>query len=55
MTSRWVKRYMTEAGFVASCRCGWSTTRQTRTLRDNDADAHETSHVWTDPIERTTP
>jgi hypothetical protein len=52
-TTRWVRRWADERGFAASCRCGWRTHRQTRTLRDNDADAHETSHVWTHPKDTT--
>jgi hypothetical protein len=35
-----VTRYADENGYVASCRCGWRTTRRTRHLRDRDADAH---------------
>lgn len=47
--TRWVRRWMDENGFAASCRCGWRTHRATRALRDQDADAHECQHVWTDP------
>lgn len=47
-TTTWVRRWTDEHGYAASCRCGWRTHRQTRTLRDLDADSHEISHVWTD-------
>jgi hypothetical protein len=37
-----VVRYCDERGFVASCQAhGWRTCRQTRELRDQDADVHE--------------
>jgi hypothetical protein len=47
MSGRWVRRWMDEVGFCASCRCGWRTRRNTRALRDQDAD--ECQHVWTEP------
>ena len=42
VTGHAVRRTATETGYRASClACGWHTTRRTRELRDQDADAHQ--------------
>jgi hypothetical protein len=54
MTNRWTRRWADEHGFCASCRCGWTTRRNTRQQRDQDVDCHEVDHVWRDTLDEET-
>jgi hypothetical protein len=57
MTEHDIHKSVDVTGWRASCGpCGWGVRRDTRSLRDQDADAHElVNGVDQSPTERTTP